>query len=80
MAKLFKKNKEKSIAMQHITELFNQAETIARNKPELAKRYVELAKNIATRTRTKLPRELKRRFCKHCGTYLIIGKKCPNKA
>jgi len=51
-------------AAKWIKELFNLAET-----SKFADKYVAHAKSISTRTNTTIPRELKRRFCKHCGTH-----------
>ena len=68
-----KKSQEKSIAMERIKELFKQAEAVYIKKPGLASSYVALARRISTRTKTRIPRELKRRFCKHCGSYLHVG-------
>jgi ribonuclease P protein subunit RPR2 len=31
---------------------------------------VQIARRISTRTRVRMPRLLKRLFCRHCGTYL----------
>jgi|SRR3989338_250293 len=35
---------------------------------------VRRAQKIVLATKTRLPRELKRRFCRHCGAYLVSGK------
>lgn len=42
--------------------------------PERQRRYVELARRISERTRTPIPRELKRRICKGCGVLLVPGR------
>ena len=60
-------------AEEQIRELFRQAESAGQ---ELADRYVRLAWSIATKTKTPFPRELKRRFCKNCFSYLVPGKNC----
>jgi len=75
MQNKFKKRKEnqKQIALERIAQLFAQAEKVSSKKPGLAKEYIALAKRIATRTTTKLPIELKRRFCKHCNSFFRLG-------
>lgn len=64
-----KKQKEKEAALEMIKDLFAEAE----KRPKLAAKYVSIARKIATRTKTKIPLMLKRRFCKHCGNYLKLG-------
>jgi ribonuclease P protein subunit RPR2 len=44
--------------------------------PALSDRYVHLARKISTRYKVRIPRELKRRFCKHCFSFLVPGKNC----
>jgi len=68
------KEKTRKIAEAQIKELFDQA---AKSEDlKLSKRYVELALNISTKTKTPVPRELKRRFCKNCHSYLVPGRNC----
>lgn len=71
MSKYFKKKKEgsKDIARQHILELMEEAEKSAVKRPELAKRYVVMARKISSRLKVPIPNNLKRRFCKGCGAY-----------
>jgi len=64
------KKKQKSIALERIEELLKQAE---KANPERAKKYIALARRISSRTKTRIPKELKRRFCRHCNSYLHIG-------
>ncbi len=68
---LKKKNIDKDIAIERIIKLFAEAKTAS---PELANRYVFLARKIATKLKVRIPRELKRQFCKECGTYFRHGK------
>ena len=46
------------------TKLFKQAELRFKKQPELSNRYIELARKIAMKYKVKIPRELKRKFCK----------------
>jgi len=75
MKKRFAKKKQeaKKIAEDRIKELFKQADNVFPKRKDLAKRYVTLAKKIATKVRVKIPTTLRRRFCKHCGSYLRVG-------
>ena len=67
------KNKQKEIAQTRINILFTQAEaTFPKNKLR-ANRYVSLARKIAMKTRLRIPLQFKRRFCKHCYSYLQPG-------
>lgn len=70
---LLSKPKQKEIALQRIKILFQQAElTFSKNKA-LANRYISLARTIAMKVHAKIPRELKRKVCKHCYKYLKPG-------
>lgn len=72
-----KKQKEmKEIAEKRIIYLFEQAKDIFKKSPELASRYVSLAKKISMKYKVKISRELKRKFCKNCFTYFVPGRTC----
>ena len=62
------------IAQERIQELFEQAHKKFKEDPSLSNRYVQLARRIAMRYKVRIPPELKRRFCKHCHTYLVPSK------
>ncbi len=68
-----RKEKTKSIALERIEELIKQADLASSKRPERAKEYVKLARRISSRSKTKIPKELKRRFCKHCSSFFRIG-------
>ena len=70
---LLSKQKQKEIALQRIITLFQQAENVFQKNKALADRYVSLARKIAMKVHAQIPRELKRRFCKHCYAYLKPG-------
>ncbi len=77
MAKKSRKNKKKNkdIAVKRIKYLFNLAEKKAIfNQIDLADRYVEIARKISMRYLVKIPKEFKRRYCKHCYSYLLPKK------
>ena len=62
------------IAQQRIEKLFSEAEKIAKENLMRASRYVEIARKISLHYKIKLPREIKRKFCKKCGVYWIPTK------
>ncbi len=70
-----RKNKEKRIAKERIERLFEEAEKEFSKHPERSHRYVELARKIAMKTKTRM-NEYKTKFCKHCYKYLKPGVNC----
>ncbi len=66
-----KSSEQKKIAKERIEKLFNQAEEVFEEDKKLADRYVELARDIAKKFRVRIPSSLKRKFCKHCYSYLV---------
>ncbi len=71
-----KNDKFKKIADERIIILFEQAKEMYNFDSKLSDRYVFLARKIAMKLKTKIPSELKRRFCKSCYSYLVPGKNC----
>jgi ribonuclease P protein subunit RPR2 len=63
-------SKMKDISLERIQNLFDLAEAMHSLHPERSDRYVEIARSISTRQRVRIPRELKKLFCKGCGSYL----------
>ena len=76
MKKRRDKTEEKRIAKERIIELFEQASLRWKKDMSLANRYVTLARKIAMKYKVRMPRELKRRFCKHCYRYFVPGVTC----
>ena len=70
------KNKAKRLAKTEIIELFGKAEQIFKKSPAMADRYIVKARRLAMKHKLAIPRELKRRFCKHCYCYLVPGVNC----
>ena len=62
------------ISLERMYRLFELAEQAFPVYPERAKRYVELAQKISKKSTIALPTELKKRFCRECGSYLKDGK------
>ncbi len=61
------------MAAQRIERLFRLAAEACRERPDLADRYVDIARRISMRHRVSIPGELKRHICKNCGGYLAPG-------
>ncbi|MDP1729089.1 MAG: ribonuclease P [archaeon] len=59
------KAKLKEHTLERITTLFQEAKT----NPKLANRYVEIARRIGMKANQPIPKDLKKKFCKHCNTY-----------
>jgi len=66
----------KGIAISRIRILMKLAEEVFPEDQGLAQRYVNLARAISARAKVRLPRALRRRICRHCGTYLWPGVNC----
>lgn len=66
----------KAIARERIERLFEMADYFFNTKPELSHRYVELARKIAMKSRVRIPREYRRRFCHYCYKFLKPGVNC----
>jgi len=63
-------------AKERIIYFFKCAEKTFNKDPSLANRYITLARKYSMKYKVKIPKELKRRFCKHCYKYLVPGKTC----
>ncbi len=69
-----RKHQQRTIATRRIQQLSRLAEAQAQaGNLEVAQRYIELARGIATRVVVPLPSAVKRQVCKHCGAYLLPG-------
>lgn len=76
MKSILSKKKQKEIARERIKILFAEAEKAFSKNPALSHRYVQLARKIAMKIKTGIPKELKRKFCKHCYKFLMPGANC----
>ena len=61
------------IALERIDKLFFQADSNFKERPELSKRYVEMARRLSTKYKVKFTTEQKRMSCKKCNAYLKNG-------
>ncbi len=68
------KNARAKIALERIWRLFELAEQEFAAHPERSRRYVALACRISSRNKAPVPPELKKRYCKKCGAFLVEGK------
>ena len=73
---LFEMNATKQIALQRVHTLFRLAREVVREDPELAQRYVKIARKIAMGTKLRLPREYRRLVCRHCKSFILPGVNC----
>ena len=71
-----RKKQLQELALKRVKALFSEAAIIFSHNPELANRYVQIARKTAMKVNLRLPRELKRKFCKHCYSYFQPGKTC----
>ena len=71
-----KKNKlkQKKETLVLVKKLFEEAKLQFNKNRNLSNKYVKLARKAAMRVNLRIPRELKRKFCKHCYSYLVPGK------
>ena len=76
--KIIAKNKaiSQKIAKERIKLLFFEAEKSFSEHPKRAKRYVEMARKIGMKHNVIIPADLKKRFCKECGEFLVPGNNC----
>ena len=73
----YKKDQEKvkELALERIKRLFETASDAGSDK-NLTKRYVTMARKIAMKSNLRLPSSLKRKFCRKCNSFFVIGKNC----
>ncbi len=72
----FERRKErlKDIARERIGKLFSEASKAFGDDPLLSKRYVEIARRISSKHKVRIPRELRRRFCRRCNAYFVPSR------
>lgn len=68
------KKQLEDIARERIAILLKLASEVLETDEGLARRYVDLAFRIAAKARLKLPRKVKRRYCRKCKTPLVPGR------
>jgi len=68
-----RRKKPKKLVLEQIEELFRQARLMFKEDKELANKYIKTARRLSMKFKVRIPKELKRRFCKHCYRYLVPG-------
>ena len=68
-----KQDYQKTIALERISILFEQAQLQCKEYPELSRRYMILATRMAERYKVHLTKDQKRKCCKKCHAYLVQG-------
>jgi ribonuclease P protein subunit RPR2 len=66
------KQKNKQVAKELVLELFKKADAIFKTDKEQSNKHIKKARRIAMKHKLKLGK-LKRKFCKHCYSYLKPG-------
>ncbi|MBI4159472.1 ribonuclease P [Candidatus Woesearchaeota archaeon] len=74
MPKRIPKKVKQDITLEKVKTLFKEASK--QKDPKLANRYINIARKAAMKINLRIPRELKRRFCKNCYSYLVPSKNC----
>jgi ribonuclease P protein subunit RPR2 len=69
-------NSTKHIALKRVHMLFGLAKEVIHEDPELAQRYVQIARKIAMRTQLRLPKEYRRLICRKCKSFILPGVNC----
>jgi len=66
----------RKMATSRIEILMQRAEEAYPRDKALAHRYAALARGLLTRHNAKFPKHWKRRVCKKCGNFLVVGDNC----
>ena len=61
------------IAKERIKKLFEQGVEMFNTDSRFSDRYIELARKIAMKLNIPFLKSQKRKFCKHCKSYLVPG-------
>jgi ribonuclease P protein subunit RPR2 len=66
----------RKLARERMDILFGLAREVFASEPELARRYVGLARRIGSRCNVRLTPGDKLRVCRDCNAYLVPGVNC----
>lgn len=66
----------RQIASERMRILFEMADEVLRKDPQLAQRYVGLARKMGMRYKVRIPVEYRHRICKGCKSLLKPGVNC----
>lgn len=67
------KSKIREIALSRIERLLKLAIRMLDRRPDLSQRYVEIARKISMRARTRMPEEKRMLICRHCKRFIFPG-------
>ena len=70
------KKKTKAEVLDEVIELIKNAKALLKKDKRKSTLFVKKARRLAMRHKIKLPRAIKRQFCKHCYSYLMPGENC----
>src|SRR3989338_6817294 len=71
-----KDKKPRSEIIKDIEDMFKEAETMLKKNKSKANDLVRKARNLAMKSRIKMPSRLQKLFCKHCYSFLKPGINC----
>ena len=66
----------RDIALERVNILWKQSLEIVDSRPDLAKRWMRIARRITEKVGIRFPREISRLICRRCGAILIPGRTC----
>ncbi len=67
------RSKQQELAIIEIKKLFQQAEETFPKDRAWSNRLIRKARRAAMKVKLKMPRELKRKYCKYCYSFLMPG-------
>ena len=67
---------QREIAKERILILFNLASKMFHEDKTLSNRYVEIARKIKMKYKVSFSKELKKKICKNCHSFLVPGINC----
>ncbi len=63
-------------ALSLALDLLGQASVAARGDPARARQLVSKARKVAMGQRVRIPAEVRRRFCRSCDAFWVVGENC----
>ncbi len=64
---------QKKLVVEQIKTLFEQAKLRFREDRKLSNKYIKTARKLGMKFKVRIPKGLKRKFCRHCYSYLVPG-------
>lgn len=71
-----KDKKPRAEVIKDIEDMFKEAGNIFTKSKSKANDLVRKARNLAMKSRLKMPSRLQKSFCKHCYSFLKMGVNC----